>query len=85
METKQAYFTLTPAQIGHLGAVKRVLDNLTRFSIAGGGISALSPILGGGKIELLLPLFAGLIGFLATTLRDVVSYYIEVSEPKPTK
>lgn len=53
---------------------------LTSFSSAGGG--ALATYLGGGKVEILIPMIAGLLGTMARILRNQLSFYMTIGQIK---
>lgn len=78
-ETSPKFYVLSRQTLGHLNAAKRILDNLTRFSIAGSGISAVASTLVGGPIDLILPIIAAIVGLLTTTARDIISFVIDSS------
>lgn len=79
MEQTPKYYIFDRRTVGTMEATKRVMDKLTGYSIAGSGLSALGTALVGGKIDLVLPLVAALLGAFTLSCREVLSFLISAS------
>lgn len=79
MEQTPKYYLFSRQAVGNMTAAKMVMDKWTGYTIAGSGLSALGTVLGGGKIDLLLPIIAGLIGLVTLSIRELLSFLVGAS------
>lgn len=82
MNTEQApkYYKFHRRTIGNLNTATKVLNKLSTLGITGGIVSPLATYMAESRINLILPIMAGIVAYVAQIANDCILYVISVAE-----